>query len=286
LGRRCGHHQNGFDGVGRLDEVEGFVVDLDGVVWIGDAPIEGAAAAIGLLRRRGKAVVFLTNDPRGSRGDYAERLEAAGIPATEEEIVTAAAATAAFMAVDGVTVGSDVFVIGAPALKEEVRRVGLRVVEGEEGRRAPAVVVGGHEAFDYHELRVAVQAVLAGARFYATGRDHVFPMPDGPWPATGAIVAAVETAAACQAIAVGKPEPFIFEMARDRLADCARVAIVGDNLASDIAGGKRAGLTTVLVLSGNATREDASTAEPAPDFVYPTLADLAAQLVGAGSAAT
>lgn len=118
---------------------------------------------------------------------------------------------------------------------------------GLDAREAEIVVVGGHEGFDYGELRTASRLVRAGARFYATGRDPTFPTPDGPWPATGAILAAVETAAGASAQVVGKPEPPMFETARRLLHECHRIVVVGDRIGSDIEGGRRAGFSTILI---------------------------------------
>src|SRR5205807_6052805 len=120
-------------------------------------------------------------------------------------------------------------------------------------------------------LRIASQAVRRGAVFYATGRDPAFPMPDGPWPATGAILAAVETAAGRRAHVVGKPEPDMFRVALELLPAGGRYAVIGDRLDSDVAGGRAAGLFTILVLTGSATEEEARDASPAPDVVVPDL---------------
>jgi ribonucleotide monophosphatase NagD (HAD superfamily) len=99
-------------------------------------------------------------------------------------------------------------------------------------------------------------------------------MPDGPWPATGAILAAVEAAAGRPAHVVGKPEPDMFRVARELVSEAERCVVVGDRLDSDIAGGRRAGLTTVLVLSGSTTEAEAANAAPPPDFVLPDLRGL------------
>jgi ribonucleotide monophosphatase NagD (HAD superfamily) len=99
-------------------------------------------------------------------------------------------------------------------------------------------------------------------------------MPDGPWPGTGSIVAALETAGGVSATSAGKPEPYIFELARSLLPNSRRVAIVGDNLDSDIAGGKRAGLRTILVLTGTSSQDDLQTAGIEPDSVLRNLAGL------------
>jgi glycerol-1-phosphatase len=250
---------------------DGLIVDLDGVVWIGASAVPGSVAALRELRRRGVRLLFVTNDPRGSRTDYAAQLQALGIDAEESEIVTSSSALASLLGRE--PPGETVYVIGSPALKAELAAAGLRLLDGDAGRDADVVAVGGHVGFDYGELRIAGQAVRRGALLYATGRDAVFPMPDGPWPGTGAILAAVEAAGGKEATVVGKPEPFIFDHARRLLEGCERVAIVGDNLESDIAGGKRAGLTTILVLTGAATQADVETAGVQPDFV---LADLEA----------
>jgi len=252
---------------------DGLIVDLDGVVWVGETAVPGSVAAIAQLRARGVRLLFLTNDPRGSRAEYAARLRALGVPVDESEIVTSGSALASFVR-DREGVGTTAFVIGSPSLKAELTQAGLELLVGEAGREAEIVAVGGHDGFNYDELRIATQAVRRGACLYAAGRDATFPMPDGPWPGTGSVAAAVEVAGGKTAIAVGKPEPFIFDIARSLLVGCRRVAIVGDNLAADIAGGNRAGLTTILVLTGTSGRDDVASAEVAPDLVLPDLAAL------------
>ena len=259
-----------------LRDLDGLIVDLDGVVWIGPTAVPGSVAATAELRARGVRLVFLTNDPSASREDCAERLRALGVEVDESEIVTSGSALAAFMA-QRESGGTGTFVIGSVSLKRELERAGLTLLAGEAGREAEVVAVGGHSGFDYGELLVATQALRRGARLYAAGRDATFPMPDGPWPATGAVVAAVEVAGGTQAIAVGKPEPFMFELARSLLDGCEHVAVVGDNVSSDIAGGRRAGLTTILVLTGTTRRQDLADADVAPDVVLPDLAALVAR---------
>jgi glycerol-1-phosphatase len=252
---------------------DGLIVDLDGVVWIGPEPVPGSPDAIAELRARGVAVVFLTNDPSGSRAECVERLAHLGIGSSEREVVTSGSALASLLR-EREGEGATAFVIGSRSLKAEVERAGLALREGDAGRDADLVAVGGHPGFDYSELRIAAQAVRRGARLYAAGRDATFPMPDGPWPATGSILAAVETAAGARAIIAGKPETHIFEVARSLLPGRERIAVVGDHLEADIAGGKRAGLATILVLSGTTSRADLEASEIEPDLVVEDLARL------------
>jgi len=253
-------------------DFDGLIIDLDGVMWLGDAAVPGSAAAVEQLRARSIPILFLTNDPRGSRDDYAHRLRVHGIDVDVREIVTAASALASFI-VDREGMAST-FVIGSAELKRELADAGLTLAPND-AEQIDVVAVGGHDRFHYDELLVATRALRRGARLYAAGRDATFPMPDGPWPGTGSIVAAVEVAGGTQAQVVGKPEPYMFEIARSLLPECARVAIVGDNLASDIAGGARAGLTTILVLTGTHRRADLSQSEMQPDYVFQDLAAVA-----------
>jgi HAD superfamily hydrolase (TIGR01450 family) len=261
-------------GAAAVANYDGLLVDLDGVVWRGGVAIDGAAEAIAALRKRGIRILFLTNDPSSSREQQARRLAAIGIAARADDVVTSANATARFLAGTGYA-GQRAFVIGSDALKQELRDERLVLVSAAEAPTAELVVVGGHSGFDFAELRAATQAVAHGALLYAAGRDRVVPGADGPEPATGAILAAVETATGVTATVVGKPEPYMFLIARDLLRTRERIAVVGDNLASDIAGAKRAGLDAILVLTGAATRDDSAVADYAPDLVFDSLADLA-----------
>lgn len=255
------------------DEFDGFLIDLDGVVWVGRELVPGAGGALRELIAAGKEVVFVTNNPARPAGHYAERLRDAGVPVTDERVVTAGAVTAR-LAVERVGHGASAFAIGAEGFLDTVAESGLELAEGEAGREAAAVLVSGHRGFDYEELLTATLALQGGAALFATSRDPTLPMPGGAWPGTGAVLAAVETASGARAEIGGKPEPHLFEQAQALMPAAGRVAMVGDRLASDIEGGRRAGLGTVLVLSGASTREQAETAEQPPDLVLDDLAGL------------
>ena len=195
------------------------------------------------------------------------------MPVADDRVLTAGTATAR-LAAGSVGTGAGAFVIGAPAFWETAEEAGLRTLEGEAGREADAVLVSGHRGFDYEELLTAALALQRGAALFATSRDPNLPMPGGLWPGTGAILAAVETATGRTAEIGGKPERRMFEMARGLIAGAERVAMVGDRIASDVEGGTRAGLATILVLSGATSREEAERADPPPDLVIDDLTGL------------
>lgn len=255
------------------DRFDGLLVDLDGVVWIGREPVPGSAETLRALLEAGKRVAFVTNNPGKLPSAYAERLGELGVEVGAEQIVTAGVAVAR-LAGEAAGEGGGAFVIGGAPLKEMVAATGARLLEGEEAWEAKAVVVSGHRGFDYEELVTAKRALERGAALFATSHDPTMPYPDGELPGTGAILAAVETASGRRAEIAGKPERHLFEMAREALGDCESVAMIGDRVSSDIAGGKAAGLETILVLSGTTTPKQAQDAEPAPDHVLESLSGL------------
>ena len=255
------------------DAFDGFIVDLDGVVHLGWQPIPGAVETLRDLTRRGKGVVYLTNDPRYARDSIAERLRGFGLDVGPDAVVTSAWAAAVTVGVDGAAV----YVIGSPELHAEVSRAGGVVLGADQASSADRILVAGHSDFTYAELRAACRAGAHGAELYATNRDATFPMPDGPWPATGAILAAVETALGATATCVGKPEPEIFHVAKTLLGPgAAKVAAVGDRLDTDIVGSHRAGLAAVLV--GDPPPDGAPVR---PDYVVSALSGLLTALVHA-----
>jgi glycerol-1-phosphatase len=256
----------------RIRPYDHVLLDLDGCVWVGDEPCDGAVEAVAALRDAGTSVLFLTNDVRHAPEELVRKLWRLGFQASVAEIVTVGAAVQFQLSGRG---HGSAFVIGSQALVDHVAGAGLRVLNRTPfATRADVVVVGGHDQFDYDELRTAVQAVLRGAELIGAGRDATFPMPDGPWPGSGAVLAAVEAAARRQAdLVVGKPEPAMYEAARDRLGP-GRVLAVGDVLESDVAGARRAGLDSALVLTGATSRAAAEAADPQPTHVADSLGAL------------
>jgi HAD superfamily hydrolase (TIGR01450 family) len=251
------------------------LLDLDGCVYVGDEPTPGAVRAITALREAGKGVAFVTNDARHASEDYVRKLWRLGFRASLEEVVTVGGALQHVLA--EAEQWRAAYVVGAPAIHRHVDEAGVRIVNGRDVPVADVVVVAAHDDLRYDELRGAVQAVLAGAGLVCAGRDKTFPMPDGPWPGTGAIVAAVEEATGAVAINVGKPAAQPFLTALDRLGadpSGARALVVGDRLDSDVAGARAAGLDGAIVLSGATSEAQARAADPAPVAIAPTLAEL------------
>ena len=248
-----------------LDAFDAFMLDLDGVVYVGGQALPGASAAIAELRRRGKVVRFLTNDPRPTRAELAARLTALGVPARPEDLITAGWATAAWLRREGL---GSAHALGGPGLASELAAAGVALVE----HSPDAVVAGCDERVDYAGLHEAAGHILAGARFVATNPDPWFPGEDGRRPATGAIVAALRAVTGIAPVVVGKPEPPMFEAALQGLPARARAVVVGDSPDTDVAGAHRAGLQAVLV---GASAPTTVAGDPRrPDAVIPGLASV------------
>jgi HAD superfamily hydrolase (TIGR01450 family) len=246
--------------------------DLDGVVWRGDTPIAGSAEGIAQLRAAGWRVAFVTNNSSPRVQDYVDRLGAFGVPAAPDDVCTSAQAAAALVAAH-IPSGGTVLTCGGPGVVEALEARNLRVVDRVD---ADAVVVGLTRDFDFDELTRMSDAARNGSYFVATNLDPTYPIDGGVVPGTGALAAAVATAAGRAPAVAGKPEPPIADLVRARFGDTG--VVVGDRPSSDGALAAALGWPFALVLSGVA---GSAGGEPVPDPAPPFVADDLAGLVPA-----
>jgi HAD superfamily hydrolase (TIGR01450 family) len=247
--------------VARYDHV---LLDLDGCVWVGEEATAGAVDAVAALRAAGKSVAFVTNDTQLGTEEYVRKLWRLGFQASLEEVVTCGGALQFVLAER--FAGRSAVVIGSGALHRHVEAAGMRIVNGTTfASRADVVIVAFHPRFDYDELREATQAALRGAYLIGSNRDATIPKPDGLWPGSGALIAAVETASGREVVTVGKPEPTLLQTALDRLGP-GRALMVGDRVDADLGAAHAAGIDGAIVLTGASDREAAQSA-PEPGAV-------------------
>lgn len=255
---------------------DNLILDLDGCVWVGNEPTPGAADAVAALRHAGKRVAFVTNDPRRAMEDYVAKLWRIGVQASLADVVTVGGALQHLLA--ETRYGRTAFVIGTESLRRHVADAGLKVVNGTDlATRADVVVVAGTEDLVYDDLRAAALAARRNGDLLGTSRDPTYPMPDGLWPGTGALLAAVEYASGRSASIVGKPEPQLILTAIDRLGE-GRTLVVGDRLDTDVAAAAKAGVDAALVLTGGADQREAD-GHRGPELVA-VAANLAELVVG------
>jgi len=246
------------------------VLDLDGVVWLADRPIAGAADAVARLRAGGHRVVFVSNNSFSPIAAVEGKLERFGIPAAGDVLTSAVAAARLVRA------GERVLLCGGPGAAEAVTAAGAELVTDGD---ADAVVVGFHPTFDYEELRRACTAVRRGARLIGTNDDVTYPTPDGPIPGGGAILAAVVAGSGMAAVVAGKPYEPMADLVRAELgADLDGAVMVGDRPDTDGRFARAIGCRFGLVFSGVTHRRDLPV-DPRPDLVADDLAGLAGALL-------
>jgi len=251
-----------------LSTIRGYAFDLDGTIWAGPRLLPGAAELVADLRRAGLGVVFASNSSRRGADALAAELTRLGIEAEAGEVVAAFDLTASEVLDRAGQV--PLLALGTAELADSLARAGHEPLPIDRWRDARAVVVANDPDFDFSRLRAASRAVAAGAAFFAVNLDARFPVDDGFDPGCGALAEAVATAARARPIVVGKPFPRMFEAAVARLGfPPSQVAMIGDSQASDIVGGKAAGMFTVWV----SPRDDIPAVAP-PDLAVDDLPEL------------
>jgi 4-nitrophenyl phosphatase len=260
-----------------LRALRGFIFDMDGVIYRGNAVLPGAPEFIAALKDASVPFLYLTNNSTTPPEQVAERLTRMGIPTEPDEVLTSAQATAA--ALKSEMPGGRVIVIGEAGIRDALVAEGFGLTE--DHREADAVVVGLDRHVTYDRLREAALAIRGGARFVATNTDRSLPTEIGLIPGAGALVGALEIATDVAPTVIGKPSAEIFRQALDRLGvDPEHVAAVGDRPETDIAGGHGAGLRTIAVLTGVGTAEEFAALDPPPDWVFADLSALHAAYFG------
>jgi 4-nitrophenyl phosphatase len=254
----------------RLQTVAHLIVDMDGVLWNGDEPEAGLQQFFAFLRQHRVDFVLATNNSSKTPEQYVTKLARFGVDTPVERVLTSAQATASYLTT--VTPpGTRIYAIGEEGIKRALLERGFELTEKE----AAHVVVGWDRRLTWDKLKTAALLIHTGAGFIGTNPDTNFPTEQGPVPGNGAQLAALETTTGVAPIVIGKPEPWLYKEAMQRMgAHPATTAVVGDRLDTDIAGGVRLGLTTILVLSGITSRANLADSPINPDLVQANIGEL------------
>lgn len=252
-----------------LPTIDAFIIDLDGTTYLGDRLIGAAASFFRRLRAADKRYAFYTNNSSKSGEAYRRKLTRLGVPVTREQIITSTDATIAWL--NGRRNGQRIYPVGTKSLSRELARAGFILTD----ERVDSVVAGFDRTLTYAKVETACRLIRAGARFVATHPDLLCPTPAGPVPDCGAITAMLTAATGVKPIVCGKPSRSMLRTAMQRLGTTRRrTAIIGDRLYTDIRMGADCGVTTILVLTGEATRAAARTSPYRPDHIVDRLADI------------
>ncbi|MBN1221056.1 MAG: HAD-IIA family hydrolase [Anaerolineae bacterium] len=252
-----------------LTDIRLFLLDMDGTFYLGDRLLPGALEFIDICRAKGIDYLFLTNNSSKHRDQYADKLRRLGLDIGPEKIFTSGEATAIYLGQE--KPGAKLYVVGTPALADEFSSRGFTLVEDEPDY----AVLGFDTTLTYAKLWRLCDLVRAGVPYIATHPDFNCPIEGGFMPDIGAMIAFVEASTGRRPdVVVGKPnQPIIDALVEKTGIPIAQICMVGDRLYTDIALGVT-GITTVLVLSGEASRQDLPTAPHQPDFVMADLAEL------------
>jgi 4-nitrophenyl phosphatase len=251
--------------------IKAILFDLDGTVYHGQNPVPGAVDFLQLLRSEGFPFLYFTNRATRSAAAVCQQIQDYGLECTPSEVLTSAVASAQRVA------GSRVYMIGEEGLEEALHDAGCELAEDD----VEWVVVGLDRQVTYEKIDTAARLVRGGARFVATNPDRMMNTEKGIAAGNGAVVAAVAAASGVKAEVIGKPGRFMFEVALEQLGlPAEQVLMVGDNLETDILGGLKAGLQTVLLLTGVAQREDVERLGIEPHHVCADFEELSEMVFG------
>ncbi len=259
-----------------LKDIRNLIIDMDGVLWRGDMPLPALVTFFDTLRELNIQFVLATNNASKSGEEFVAKLVKFGANVALDEILTSPQATALYLSQHAPT--ARVFYIGEPGLGEELQARGLSVVN-DAPETATHVVVGIDRTLTYAKLVEACLLIRAGAVFIGTNPDLTFPGERGIVPGNGAILAALRVSTDIEPIIIGKPQPEMMVQSMARMAGTpANTAVIGDRLDTDILGGQRADLTTLMVLTGVSSREEATTGDIRPDYIFGDIGEIAAAL--------
>jgi len=251
---------------------EGYIFDLDGTVYLGEKLIPGAAETIAWLREHGRRLVFLSNKPLEPRSHYAAKLSRLGIPVANEDVINSTQSLLYHMRREHPA--ARVWVIGEPLLVQEFRDAGFTIVS--DPGEIEVVVAAFDRTLDYTKLNTAHQALIRGARFYATNADRTCPIEGGEIPDCAGVIAFLEATTGRQVeMVAGKPSPHILQAALGRLGVSKDACLmVGDRLATDMVMGRANGVDTALVLTGVTSKDALERSDIRPTHVLGSIGEL------------
>ena len=256
----------------KLKNVELFLFDMDGTLYLGDEVYEGAIELMNDLPRLGKKYIYLTNNSSRAGADYITRLRRLGFPCEAENVFTSGMATGMYLNQNHP--GAKVYLAGTKAFYRELVSYGIDLVNDENGHTdidlVDVVVQGFDTELVYEKLDKACHFLRRGAAFIAANPDWVCPMPDDEvLPDCGSICALLTASSGKEPTYIGKPNRNMIDVISNE-----KICAVGDRLYTDIAVAQNAGAVSVLVLSGETDMDMVNKAERKPDYILPSVKEL------------
>lgn len=254
-----------------LSRIEGFILDLDGTTYLGDRIIPGVESFFTKLRNTGRKWIFVTNNSSRDAQFYSDKLTRMGISTAPDKVMTSGMATISYL--KELDRGRRIFLLGTPSLENEFTSAGFELTDDNPD----FVVLGFDKTLTYKKLETACRLMDSGVPLIATHPDKVCPTETGYIPDAGSMIALLESATGQSPEAViGKPDKRLVSAALGAMGIAAdNAAMVGDRIYTDMRMGRDAGLTTILVLSGESSAEDARQSKDLIDITVDSLGGLA-----------
>ncbi len=235
-----------------LKNINHFLLDMDGTIYLGQQLIEGALPFLRLLKEQGREAIFVTNNSSKNRFDYQRKLKRMGISVNPEKIYTSGEATIRYLQKE--SPGANVFLLGTPVLEKDFKNAGFTLVKDS---KPDVVVVGFDTTLTYGKLWQACDHIRDGVVYLATHADLNCPLEEGLYmPDAGAIISFIEASTGQKPLVIGKPNLHMLEGILTKYSlQKEDIAVVGDRLYTDIEMGLATGVTTILVLSGETNKQ-------------------------------
>lgn len=260
----------------KLKEKTIFILDMDGTIYLGDSLIDGAKEFLQTLKEKGKNYIFLTNNSSKNKEIYIEKLKELGIESKADEIFTSGEATTMYLKEE--KKDAKIYLLGTKALEEEFEREGF-IIEKERHKDIDYVVLGFDTSLTYEKIWGACEYISEGVKYIATHPDFNCPLPDGKFmPDAGAMAALIEASTGKIPKVIGKPNKEIinsiflkYDFKKEKKED---MIIVGDRLYTDIKMGENAGIDTILVYSGETSKETYKNSKTRANYTFDSVKDI------------
>jgi len=260
-----------------IDDLAGLIIDMDGVLWHGNKPMDGLIEFFCELRNSAIPFVLATNNASLTQQQYVDKLAGMGVDINHHEILTSSMATAQYLIQHLSPDKRRVFVIGEDGLREPLIEQGFTLTDlyqvnqpnkGIFDQGADLVVSGLDRQLTWDKLATATLNINAGAQFFATNSDTTLPTELGEVMGNGGVLAALEAVTGIKPISIGKPAPILYQQALALLGtNQTNTIAIGDRLNTDILGAVNAGMRSILVLTGVSTEQDIAALDYKPTWV-------------------
>jgi len=267
-----------------INNLGGFIIDMDGVLWHGNKPLPGLTEFFSILRTVNIPFILATNNASLTQQQYIKKLADMGVAVDAKEILTSSMATARYLKDTLPAAKRRVFVIGESGLIEPLQQQGFEITStyypidpqaNDDNIWADLVVSGLDRKLSWDKLATATLNIRAGAEFYATNADTTLPTELGEVMGNGGVLAALTAATGVEPIVIGKPEPILYQQAFEVLGtDKHNTIAIGDRLDTDILGAVNAGMRSMMVLTGVSSEADLAEIDYRPDWIFQDIQEI------------